>query len=65
MLRKYLMSSVVEVLWSEVHLPHLKPFILGCCYRPPNDGSQYLNNVCEMLDSVCEVNRGLLSGPEF
>jgi hypothetical protein len=52
MLREDLMPSVIEVLWLQVHLAHLKPFILGCCYRPPSANSQYLNNMCEMLDSV-------------
>ena len=31
-----------------------KPF---CCCRPPSSNSQYLNNICEMLDCVCDVNR--------
>ena len=39
------------------HLAHLKPFLLGCCYRPPSANSGYQNNMCEMLDSVCDVNR--------
>ena len=51
------MSSVIEVLWLQVHLAHLKPFLLGCCYRPPSANSQYLNSVCEMLESVYDVNR--------
>ena len=57
MLREDIMSGVIEVLWLQVHLAHLKPFLLGCCYRPPSANSQYLNNMCEMLDSVCDVNR--------
>jgi hypothetical protein len=56
MLRGDLMSSVIEVLWLQVHLAHLKP-LLGYCYRPPSANSQYLNNMCEMLNSVCDVNR--------
>ena len=52
MLRQDLMSSVIEVVWLQVHLPHLKPIILICCYKPPSANSQYLNNMCEMLDSV-------------
>ena len=56
MLREDIMSSVTEVLWLQVHLAHLKHFLLGCCYWPPSANSQYLNNVCEMLDSVCDVN---------
>ena len=57
MLREDLMSSVIEVLWLQVHLAHLKPFLWWCCYRPPSANSHYLNNMCGMLDSVCDVNR--------
>ena len=57
MLREDVMSSVIEVLWLQVHLARLKPFLLGCCYWPPSANSQYLNNMCEMLDRVCDVNR--------
>ena len=45
------------MLWLQVHLAHLKPFLLVCCYSPPSANSQYPNNMCEMLDSVCDVNR--------
>ena len=55
-LREDLMSSVIEVLWLQVHFALLNHFLLGCCYRPPGANSQYLNNMCEMLDSVCDVN---------
>lgn len=55
--REDLMSSAVEALWLQVHLPHLKPLLLGCCYRPPSSDSQHLDNLCEMIDKVCDVNR--------
>ena len=51
MLREDLMLSV------GTSLVHLKPFLLGCCCRPPSANSQYLNNMCELLGSVCDVNR--------
>ena len=57
MLREDLMSSVIEVLWLQVHLAHLKPLLLGCYYRPLNVNSHNLNNMREMLDSVYDVNR--------
>jgi hypothetical protein len=57
MLREALMSSVIEVLWLQVHLAHLKSLLLGCCYRPPTVLTVSINNMCEMLDSVCDVNR--------
>ena len=57
MLREDLVSRVIEVLWLQFYLAHLNPFLLGYCYRPPSANSQYLNNMCEMLDIVCDVNR--------
>ena len=27
------------------------------CYRPPSANSQYLDNICEMLNNVCDINR--------
>ena len=51
------MLNTVEVIWLQVHLPHLKSILVGNCYRPPSANSQYLDNMCEMLDDVCDVNR--------
>ena len=56
-LREELMLNTVEVLWLQVHLPHLKPILVGSCYRPPSANSQYLDNMCEMLDNECDINR--------
>lgn len=55
--REDLMSGLVEMLWLQVHLPHIKPLLLVCCHRPPSSDSQYLDNLCEMLDRACDVNR--------
>ena len=54
-LRDDLMLNTVEVIWLQVHLPHLKSILVGSCYRPPS--AKYLDNVCEMLDNVCDTNR--------
>ena len=56
-LRDNLMLNTVEVIWLQVHLPHLKPILVGSWYRPPSANSQYLDNVCEMLYNVCFINR--------
>jgi hypothetical protein len=61
-LRDDLMLYTVEVIWLQVHLPYLKPILVGSYYRPPSANSQYLNNVCEMLDNVCDINRSIFSG---
>ena len=53
--------NTVEVIWLQVHLPHLKPILVGSCYRPPSANSQYLDNMCEMLDNVCDINREVYS----
>ena len=33
-LREDLMLNTVEVIWLQVNLPHLKPILVGSCYRP-------------------------------
>jgi hypothetical protein len=58
-LREDLMSNAVEVIWLQIHLPHLKPISVGSCYRPPSANSKYLDNMCEMLDNVCAIHRGV------
>lgn len=47
----------VEALWLEVQLPHLKPILVGCCYRPPNAPIVYLDQICYMLDKFCDLNK--------
>ena len=56
-IREALMLNTVEVIRLQVHLPHLKTLLLGSCYRPPSANSQYLDNMCKMLDNVCVINR--------
>lgn len=56
-LRLDLMSCDVEMLWLQVHLPHLKPVLVGCCYRPPSSSSQYLDKLCDMVERACDENR--------
>ena len=51
------MLNTVEVIWLLVHLPHLKPILVGSCVRTPSANSQYLDNMCEMIDNVCDINR--------
>ena len=41
----------------QVYLSHLKPILVGSCYRPPSANSQCLDNMSEMLDNVCDINR--------
>jgi hypothetical protein len=55
-LREDLMTNKLEVLWLQVHLPHLKLLILECCYRPPSANGQYLDSICVMLDKVSDAN---------
>ena len=55
--RDDLMLNHVVVIRLQVHLPHLKSILVGSCYRPPSANSQYLDNMCEMFDNVCDINR--------
>ena len=56
-LREDLMLNTVEVIWLQVHLSHLKPIIVGSCYRPLSANSWCLDKMCEMLDNVCDIDR--------
>ena len=54
-IRQDLMPSSIEALWLQVHLPHVKPLLIGCCYRPPSAKSEYLDTLCEMMIDVCDT----------
>lgn len=51
-----LMPADIEVLWVQINLPHLKPLLVGCCYRPPSAKLDYLDKLCVMLDKVCDLD---------
>ncbi len=51
------MYENIEALWIQVHLPHIKPIVVGCCYKPPNTNMEYLNDICSMIDRVTDENR--------
>ena len=51
------MLNTVEVIWLQVHLPNLKPILVGGCYRPPGANNQHLDKMSEMLDNVLDINR--------
>jgi hypothetical protein len=51
-IREGLMLNTDEVIWLQVYLPQLKRIIVGICYRLPSPNSQYLDNMCEVLDNV-------------
>lgn len=57
--RHDLMVDGIEAIWLQVQLPHLKPILVGCCYRAPNSNIQYLNDLCTMMDTTTEENREL------
>lgn len=54
---KELMDPYVEALWLQIHLPHLKPLFVGCCYRPPRSLVNYTDDICTMLQKVSEYDR--------
>lgn len=43
----------------QVHLPHLKPLIVCCCYRPPSSHTIYLDRVCTMLQHASDTDRDI------
>lgn len=46
-----MMQYNIEVPWLKTYLPHRKPILLGCCYRPPSANNEYLDTICEMLEN--------------
>jgi len=40
-------SIGLESLWVKVHL---KPVLIGCCYRPPGTDVQYMNDLCVLIE---------------
>ncbi len=55
-IRNDLMSTKFETFWLQTQLPHLKPMLTGCCYRPPSANKVYLAKICEMLGQTCDSN---------
>lgn len=53
--RSDLMAANIEVIWLQISLPHAKPLLIGCVYRPPSANMDYLNQLCLMLDEVCDL----------
>lgn len=46
--------NVVEALWLQIHIPHHKLILTGCCYRPPSSNAEYLKSICNMLQNVTD-----------
>lgn len=58
--RKDLGMGGVEALWLQVHLPHLKPILICCCYRPPSSNIDYLDKICTMLQKVTDSDYDII-----
>ena len=56
------MVDDIEALLVQVHLPHLKPILLVCCYRPPNARIQYLKGICNLIDNISENKQLFMLG---
>lgn len=58
-LRKDIMSTDNELIWLQIHLPHCKPTLVGCCYRPPNSNVNYMDKICETHDMVTDESKDI------
>ena len=61
--RNDLESDSLEILWLEICLNNLK-FLLGTCYRPPNETNIFWDNLQEALDKIYDgnVDKSILIG---
>lgn len=55
-LRSDFMLNDVGVLWVQVHLPHLKPIEVSCCYSPSDADVDYVIQLCEMIERVSDMS---------
>lgn len=53
-IRRDLMSNEIRAILWPVHIPHLKPLLVDCCYRPPNT-NPYLDKICDMIYKVDDL----------
>lgn len=55
--RDDLTNTSLESIWLQVHLPNVKPLLVGCCYRPPSSNVQYVDDICDMLQRVVDEDK--------
>ena len=60
-----LMVDDKEALLVQVHRPHSKPILLGCCSRPPNARIEYLTGICNLIDNISDKNKELFMLGDF
>lgn len=65
LLREDLMNSYIEDIWVEISVPHCKPILAGCCYRPPSANLQYLDRICESMNRVTDENKAIFLLGDF
>ncbi len=59
MLRNDIMITDIELIWLQIHLPHCKPTLVGCCHRPPSSNVNYLDKICETFDMVTDESKDI------
>lgn len=55
-LQHIVLSSCQITLWACIHCPHLKPILIGCCYRPPGTDTHSIFEWLMWADTVADVN---------
>ena len=51
------MNLVVEALWLQIHLPHIKSILVGRCHGPPSSNVQYTDDICTVLQKATHADR--------
>ncbi|MGL5507016.1 MAG: endonuclease/exonuclease/phosphatase family protein [Paraclostridium sp.] len=64
-LRNDLMNKNIEAIWVQISVPHCKPILVGCCYRPPSANVQYLDSICESMDRATDENKDMFLLGDF
>ncbi|XP_026050145.1 uncharacterized protein LOC113037368 [Astatotilapia calliptera] len=57
--------SDVEMIWIEIFLPHTKPVLIGCCYRPPKSTTEYLEKICRSIEQVLNPEKDIFLLGDF
>ena len=60
-----LQDPTLELLWCEICIPNMSPFLVGCIYRPPDSDCTFNARLAENLEKVSSENKETLLLGDF